>query len=67
MSSHIKGLSDVADGRQVMAAFGDQETSNKLGAKATIDGHYTDASSSVNGEFLFKVVGVVDNPFVDFY
>ena len=65
--SAIKGLSDATDGRQVMATFGDQETSDKLGAKATIDGHYTDASSSVNGEFLFKVVGVVDNPFVDFY
>ena len=64
--SAIKGLSDVADGRQVMAAFGDQATSNKLGAKTAIDGHYADATSAVDGGFLFEVVGIVDDPFVGF-
>ena len=49
-----------------MAAFGDQETSNKLGAKTAIDGHYADATSAVDGEFLFDLVGVVDNPFTGF-
>jgi len=64
--SAIKGLSDSTDGRQVMAAFGDQATANKLGAKTAIDSHYADATSDTNGEFLFNVVGVVDNPFIDF-
>jgi hypothetical protein len=62
----IKGLSNGADGRQVMATFGDQATSNKIGAKTAIDGHYDDAISGTNGEFLFNVVGVVDNPFIEF-
>lgn len=30
------------------------------------DGHYADAASDTDGEFLFNVVGVVDNPFADF-
>jgi hypothetical protein len=64
--SAIKGLSDGVDGRQVLAAFGDQATANKLGAKASIDKHYIDATSDAHREFLFKVAGVVDNPFVDF-
>jgi|TARA_B110000967_G_C18861133_1_gene550003 hypothetical protein len=64
--SAIKGLSDSTDGRQIMAMFGDQATENKLGAKTTIDRYYADAISDTDGEFLFKVVGVVDNPFVDF-
>ena len=64
--SAIKGLSDGTDGRQVMAAFGDQETSNKLGAKTAIDGHYADATTGAEGEFLFNVVGVVSNPFAEF-
>ena len=64
--SAIKGLSDATDGRQVMTIFGDQETSNKLEAKAIVDDHYADASSDSHGEFLFKIVGVVDNPFIDF-
>ena len=64
--SAIKGLSDRTDGRQIMAMFGDQATENKLGAKTTIDRYYADAISDTDGEFLFKVVGVVDNPFVDF-
>ena len=64
--SAIKGLSDGADGRQVMATFGNQSSSDKLGAKAAIDGHFADAILDTGGEFLFNVVGVVDNPFADF-
>jgi hypothetical protein len=64
--SAIKGLSDGADGRQVMATFGNQSSSDKLGAKAAIDGHFADAISDTGEEFLFNVVGVVDNPFADF-
>ena len=63
--SVVKGLSG-ADGRQVMAVFGDQETSNKFGAKTAIDGHYADAISDTDGEFLFNLVGVVDDPFANF-
>jgi hypothetical protein len=64
--SAIKGLSDGADGRQVMATFGNQSSSDKFGAKTAIDGHFADAISDTDGEFLFNVVGVVDNPFADF-
>jgi hypothetical protein len=49
-----------------LAAFGDQATANMLGAKTAVDGHYADANLGTDGEFLFNVVGVVDNPFVDF-
>ena len=49
-----------------MAVFGDQETSNKFGAKTAIDGHYADAISDTDGEFLFNLVGVVDDPFANF-
>jgi hypothetical protein len=61
--SAIKGLSDSADGRQVMSTFGDQATSNKTGAKTAIDGHYADATASSGGEFLFDLVGIVADPF----
>jgi hypothetical protein len=62
----IKGMSDSADGRQVMATFGDQATSNKSGAKTAVDGHYADATVSGGGEFIFDVVGIVSDPFADF-
>jgi serralysin len=64
--SAIKGMSDSADGRQVMATFGDQSTSNKSDAKTAVDGHYADATASGDGEFIFKVVGIVSDPFADF-
>jgi hypothetical protein len=64
--SAIKGMSDSTDGRQVMAAFGDQSTANKSGAKTAVDGHYADATASGDGEFIFNVVGVVSDPFADF-
>ena len=61
--SAIKGLTDAADGRQVMVTFGDQSTSDKTGAKAAIDGHYSDATASGGGEFIFELVGIVNDPF----
>jgi len=61
--SAIKGLSDSADGRQVMTTFGDQATSNKTGAKTAIDGHYADATVASGGEFVFDLVGVIADPF----
>jgi hypothetical protein len=64
--SAIKGLSDSTDGRQVLATFGDQSTSNKSGAKTAVDGHYADATASGGGEFIFNVVGIVSDPFADF-
>jgi Ca2+-binding RTX toxin-like protein len=64
--SAIKGMSDSADGRQVMATFGDQSTSNKSDAKTAVDGHYADATASGGGEFIFDVVGIVSDPFADF-
>jgi len=61
----IKGMSDVADAQNVLNTFGDQATSNTAGAKASVDGHFTDASASGGGDFLFNLVGIVGNPFPD--
>jgi hypothetical protein len=61
----IKGMSDVADAQNVLNIFGDQATSNTAGAKASVDGHFTDATASGGGEFVFNLVGIVDNPFPD--
>lgn len=58
----IKGLSDGNDGRQVMETFGDQATSNLDGARSAIDVHYQDALS-VDGDFVLKLVGVIDDPY----
>jgi len=63
--SAIKGMSDVADAQNVLSIFGDQATSNTAGAKASADGHFTDATASGGSEFLFNLVGIVDNPFSD--
>ena len=60
----IRGLSDSADGRQVMNTFGDQATSNMAGARSAIETHYGDATANGAGEFVFNVVGIVDDPFV---
>lgn len=59
----IKGMSEGSDGIEAMNTFGDQATSNLAGAKAVIDGHYADAIASGGGDFLFTLVGVVDDPF----
>jgi hypothetical protein len=49
-----------------MAAFCDQATSNKLGAKTAIDRYYADATTISDGDFLFEVVDIVDDPFAEF-
>jgi len=59
----IKGMSDVADAQNVLNIFGDQATSNTAGAKASVDGHYSDATASGGGEFIFELVGIVNDPF----
>jgi len=59
----IKGMSDVADAQNVLNIFGDQATSNRAGAKASVDGHYSDATASGGGEFIFELVGIVNDPF----
>ena len=59
----IKGMSDVADAQNVLNIFGDQATSNTAGAKARVDGHFTDATGSGGGEFIFELVGIVNDPF----
>jgi len=59
----IKGMSDVADAQNVLNIFGDQATSNTSGAKASVDGHFTDATASGGGEFIFELVGIVNDPF----
>jgi len=59
----IKGMSDVSDAQNVLNIFGDQATSNTGGAKASVDGHYSDATASGGGEFIFELVGIVNDPF----
>jgi Ca2+-binding RTX toxin-like protein len=61
----IKGMSDVADAKEVLNIFGDQAASNLLEAKTAADSHYADATTSGGGEFLFNLVGIVDAPFSD--
>jgi hypothetical protein len=61
--STIKGMSNVADAQNVLNIFGDQSTSNTAGAKASVDGHFTDATASGSGEFIFELVGIVNDPF----
>jgi hypothetical protein len=61
--SAIKGMSDGVDAQNVLNIFGDQSTSNTAGAKASVDGHFTDATASGSGEFIFELVGIVNDPF----
>jgi hypothetical protein len=61
--SAIKGMSDVADAQNVLNIFGDAATSNTAAARAAVDGHYTDATASGTGDFVFELVGVVNDPF----
>ena len=61
--SAIKGMSDVADAKNVLNLFGDAATSNTAAARAAVDGHYTDATASGAGDFVFELVGVVNDPF----
>lgn len=62
----IRGMSDAEDAKSVLNTFGDQATSNIAGAKSDADSHFSDAIATGGGEFLFNLVGLVDNPFADF-
>ncbi|MEM9969008.1 MAG: DUF4214 domain-containing protein [Pseudomonadota bacterium] len=59
----IEGLSDVADARNVMERFGDQQTFDTISALAAIDGHAIDAANATNSGLLMPLIGVVDDPF----
>lgn len=61
--SAVRGMSDVADARAVFQAFGDASTSNLDGALTATDQHFADATIVDGGEFLFTVVGIIDDPF----
>lgn len=61
--SAIRGMSDTTDASAVFQTFGDASTSNLVGARAQIDQHYNDALAANAGDFLFNVVGVIDDPF----
>jgi leucyl aminopeptidase len=64
--SATKGMSDVTDAQNVINIFGDQATSNTAAAKASVDGHYTDATAAGGGDSLFELVGIVADPFAGF-
>lgn len=61
--SAIRGMSDVADAQAVFQTFGEAATSNLVGARAAVDQHYADATTANGGDFLFNLVGVVNDPF----
>ncbi|MDF9301124.1 S8 family serine peptidase [Tritonibacter mobilis] len=61
--SAIKGMSDVTDSASVFQTFGDASTSNLSGARAAVDQHYADATTANGGDFLFSLIGVIDDPF----
>jgi len=57
-----KGLSSVADAKDVMQLFDGSGESGAL-AKAAIDDIYLDALDPDDGAFVFQLVGVLDDPF----
>ena len=61
--SAIKGMSDVADSVSVFQTLGGASTSNLACARAAVDQHYADAITANGGDFLFSLIGVIDDPF----
>lgn len=60
----IQGLSNIALAQTVMQIFdGSQESLQS--AVDQVDAFSAQATSATEGEFLFKLVGVLDSPFVD--
>ena len=59
----IRGMSDVEEAAQVMSFFDGTEASIGL-AVAAAEGHFQEASSAENGDFLMPIIGVLDNPFL---
>jgi len=57
-----KGMSDVDDAIDVMSLFDGSEGSIQ-DALAAIEGHFADATSATNGDFLLPLVGVLEDPF----
>jgi hypothetical protein len=60
--SVIKGLSDVSAAREVMALFDGTQISVDAAIDRT-DAIFDAASDPVTGDFLFPLVGVIDDPF----
>ena len=61
--SVVKGMSDVADARAVMADY-DGSPGSVADARAEIDTVHSAALDATDGEFLLSLVGVVDDPFL---
>lgn len=63
--SVIKGLSDVEDARNVMQAF--DGSAQSIGVAVDLaDFFYAEASDPLTGDFIFPLVGVIDDPFAVF-
>jgi hypothetical protein len=58
----IRGLSDVPDARSVMSRY-DGSTASIRAAVDLADSFFDAASDPNNGDFLFPLVGVIDDPF----
>ncbi|NNE51814.1 MAG: DUF4214 domain-containing protein [Sulfitobacter sp.] len=61
----IRGMSEVEDAKAVMSLF-DGSAASTDAAIDTADTLYREALDPVNGDFLFPLVGVLDDPFALF-
>ena len=61
----IRGMSNIDNAQAVMQLFNGSEDSLQASV-AQIDAFYEDAFRSEGGEFLFQLVGILDNPFAGF-
>lgn len=61
----IKGMSDLDDAATAMAVFDGSEPSIAA-TLAAIEEHYADALDPDTGDFLMPLVGVIDDPFLEF-
>ncbi len=64
--SAILGLSDGADATNVMDIYGDQATSNLIGAQRAAYNDFLDAIGPNGNELVVQLVGIFDDPFANF-
>ena len=60
--SAIKGMSDVDDAKDLSLFTGTPESIDAT--RAAFDAHFAEAQDAETGDFLFTLVGVLDDPFV---
>ncbi|MEM9784874.1 MAG: hypothetical protein AAF801_00125, partial [Pseudomonadota bacterium] len=60
--SAILGMSDVTDAKDLQLFDGSQ--ASIATTKSAFDAHFTDAQDPNTGDFLFPLIGVINDPFV---